>query len=210
VTTAIVPAKSFARAKSRLADVLDAPSRAALARTLFDHVLDVVVACVRVSGVLVVTDGDDVEGLARARGLRCVRDTGTPPLRVAVDLGLEVVQHLPSEGALVLMADLPWLTSADVAALVDGLVRADVVLGPDARHLGTNALGLGPGIRLPTAFGRPDSFQEHIERARAAGLRTYVHESPGIGFDVDTPSDLRSMNALSERRRARTGSAGRV
>jgi len=210
VTTAIVPAKSFVRAKSRLAEVLDAPSRAALARSLFDHVLDVVVACVRVSGVLVVTDGDDVEAAARARGVPCVRDTGTPPLRVAVDLGLEVVQQRPSEGALVLMSDLPWLTSADVAALVDGLVRADVVLGPDSHQLGTNALGLRPGIRLPTAFGRPDSFREHMDRARALALRTYVHESPGIGFDVDTPSDLRAMNTLSERRRARTGSAGRV
>jgi 2-phospho-L-lactate guanylyltransferase len=210
VTTAIVPAKSFARAKSRLADVLDAPSRAALARTLFDHVLDVVVDSVRVSRVLVVTDGDDVEAVARARGLPCVRDTGTPPLRVAVDLGLEVVRERGAEGVLVLMTDLPWLSSADVTALVDGLVRAEVVLGPDSRHLGTNALGLGPGVCLPTAFGRADSFQEHSERARSLGLRVYVRESPGIGFDVDTPSDLRAMNMLSERRRARTGSAGRV
>jgi 2-phospho-L-lactate guanylyltransferase len=210
VTTAIVPAKSFARAKSRLAEVLDAPARAALARTLFDHVLDVLVACDRVTRVLVVTDGDDVEAVARGRGLPCVRDTGTPPLRVAVDLGLDVARRDAADPVLVLMADLPWLAAADVAALVDGLDRADVVLGPDARHLGTNALVLGPGVRLPTAFGRADSFQEHVARARAHGLRAHLHESTGIGFDVDTPSDLRAMSVLSERRHARTGSAGRV
>jgi 2-phospho-L-lactate guanylyltransferase len=210
VTTVIVPVKSFARGKSRLADVLDAPSRATLARALLDHVLDVVGACDRVTRVLVVTDGDDVEAVAQARGLSCVRDTGTPPLRVAVDLGLEVAWRHAADPALVLMADLPWLTAADIAALVAGLDRADVVLGPDARHLGTNALVLGPGVRLPTAFGRADSFQEHMALAAALGHRAWVHESTGLGFDVDTPSDLRAMSALSERRRARTGSAGRV
>lgn len=210
MTTAIVPAKSFARAKSRLADVLDAPSRASLARTLFDHVADVVVACDCLTGVLVVTDGDDVEAVACARGLPCVRDTGMPPLRVAVDLGIDVARRDTADAVLVLMADLPWLTVADLAALVERLDCADVVLGPDARHLGTNALVLGPGVRLPTAFGRPDSFQEHMARVHARGLRVHVHESSGIGFDVDTPADLRAMSVLSERRRARSGSAGRV
>lgn len=210
MTTVVVPAKSFGRAKSRLEDALDAPARAALARSLLEHVLDAVAACDAVADVLVVTDGDDVALLAHERGLRCVRDPGEPPLRLAVDLGLDAAFAGPAGPALVLMADLPWLSPSDVSGLLAALDRADVVLGPDAQHLGTNALALGPGVRMPTAFGRADSFAEHVARATALGLRVRLHESPGVAFDVDTPADLRAMSALRDRRYARTGSAGRV
>jgi len=210
MTTVVVPAKSFRRAKSRLEDALDAPARAALARSLLEHVLDAVADCDGVTGVVIVTDGDDVEAVAHHRGLRCVRDAGEPPLRVAVDLGLGAARACPADAALVLMADLPWLSSGDVAALLAGLDHADVVIGPDAPHLGTNALALGSGVCMPTAFGRTDSFQEHVARATAVGLRVRVHDSPGVAFDVDTPADLRAMSALRDRRYARTGSAGRV
>jgi 2-phospho-L-lactate guanylyltransferase len=227
VTAVVVPAKSFARAKSRLAQALDPRARAALAQSLFEHVLDVSTACARVSGVLVVTDGDDVESIALSRGLACVRDAGEPPLSVAVDLGLRAVRDAivpaaprggagfgsgaPIEsGVLVLMADLPWLTTADVASLVAALDHADLVAGPDEPRLGTNALALGPGVELATAFGRADSFAQHLAIARAKRLRVAVHESPGVALDIDTPADLRAMDAFSERRRARTGSASRA
>lgn len=204
MTTVVVPAKSFARAKSRLAQALDLPSRAALARSLFEHVLDVTVACPRVTGVVVVTDGDDVEAIARARGLACVRDAGEPPLSVAVDLGLRAVRSgvgsgalPPSEGgAVVLMADLPCLTTAEVTALVTALDRADVVVGPDAPRLGTNALALGPRVALATAFGHADSFARHLALACAHGLRVAVHESPGVALDVDTPADLARSRSM--------------
>lgn len=205
MTTVIIPAKSFARAKSRLQPALDGPSRAALARRLFEHVLDVARA-VDGTDVLVVTDGDDVEATARPRGIRCVRDPGEPPLRLAVDLGLEVARSKGQGAALVLMADLPWVTEADVVALVSALDRADVVVGPDTRRLGTNALALRPGVSMPTAFGRDDSFREHLARAEALGLRAHVHESPSVAFDVDTPADLRAMTVLTGRRAARSGS----
>jgi 2-phospho-L-lactate guanylyltransferase len=210
VTTVIIPAKSFARAKSRLHPVLDAPGRASFARSLFEHALDAVAACPRVQRVLVVTDGDDVEALAAARGLDCVRDRGEPPLSLAVDLALAHARARGPCRALVLMADLPRLTAADVTALVAGLDHGSVVTGPDVLRRGTNALGLAAGVSLPTAFGRIDSFRDHLAIAAERDLRVYVHESAGVAFDVDTPADLRAMGALSERPLVRTGSADRA
>ena len=102
--------------------------------------------------VVVVTDGDDVAAVARARGLRCVRDGGEPPLRVAVDLGLSHARA--DDAALVLMSDLPWLTVADVDALLAGADRTAVVVGPDAHGLGTNALALA---RAACACPRPSA-----------------------------------------------------
>jgi 2-phospho-L-lactate/phosphoenolpyruvate guanylyltransferase len=193
--SAVVPAKAFARAKSRLVDVLDAPSRAALAREMLAHVLETLRATEEIGNIVVVTDGEDVEALALAYGARCVRDRGEPPLRLAVDVGLDELSQ--DADALVVMADLPWLTSTDVRSLVAGLGRADVVVAPDATRHGTNALALSSRGRMRTSFGSGESFAEHLARAKGAGLVTHVVESRGLAFDVDTPADLAELRAVS-------------
>jgi 2-phospho-L-lactate guanylyltransferase len=210
--SAVVPAKGFARAKSRLEGVLDAPSRAALAREMLAHVLDTLRAAEDVASILVVTDGRDVEELALAYGARCIRDRGEPPLRLAVDVGLGEVA--PDAGALVVMADLPWITVSDVRSLVAALVRADVVVAPDASRHGTNALALSSRGRMGTAFGSGESFAEHLARAANAGLTTQIVESRGLAFDIDTPEDLAELYAVngspSFARAAGSGSARRA
>ena len=54
---AVIPVKPFALGKSRLAGVLDAPSRTALNRKLFDHVFGTAVAGLGANRVAVVTSG---------------------------------------------------------------------------------------------------------------------------------------------------------
>lgn len=182
MTWAVVPQKTFDHAKSRLAPVLAPPARRALARALFEHVLDVL-ARSPVRGSLVVTDGEDVAALAAARGARALIAPG--PLGRAVDAALG---SLGRTRALVVMADLPLLAPADVSVACTLLAAHDVVLVPDHRGAGTGALGLRrPGV-LPSCFGHPDSFARHLGAAR--GLRVAVHHSPGLAFDLDEPEDL--------------------
>jgi 2-phospho-L-lactate guanylyltransferase len=210
VTTVVVPAKGFERAKTRLRPVLDDVARASLARSLFEHVLDVAAASVTVRRVVVVTDGDDVEAVTLARGFECLRDRGEPPLRLAVDLGLQCLDGHPADAAIVVMADLPWLCPADLDALAALVQRASVVVAPDSARYGTNALALARGVRLSTAFGRGDSFRAHLEKAEAEGLSVLVHETRGLGFDVDTPEDVRTMPSLSPSPVARSETVDRV
>jgi 2-phospho-L-lactate guanylyltransferase len=194
-TWALVPAKSFARAKSRLAERLDDAERAGLARAMFEHVLVTLRGCGTIGGVLVVTDGDDVAEVAEARGAAVVRDVGGPPLGAIVDAALLDLRGRGAEAALVIMSDLPELAATEVDDLVQKMHDADLVLAPDLRDEGTNALGIHPPDRVPTAFGTHDSFVRHRRLAEEAGLRVHVHRSPGLGFDVDEPADLARLGA---------------
>jgi 2-phospho-L-lactate guanylyltransferase len=188
-TWALVPAKSFARAKSRLAEGLDERERAILARAMLEHVLGALFASGAIGGVVVVTDGDDVAELSRARGAEVMRDGASPPLGAIVDAALAELRGRAA-GALVLMADLPLLAPDDVRDLVRKMAAHDVVAAPDLRGEGTNALGLTPSDRLRTSFGTHDSFHRHLRAAEAAGLVVGVHQSEGVAFDVDEPADL--------------------
>lgn len=185
---AIVPAKSFARGKSRLTPVLANDERIGFARELFEHVLGVARAST-LDGVLVATDGDDVAELAERMGTHVFRDVHGERLAALVDRALTEVAARGARSAIVLMADLPFLEASDIDALLATLTSHDVVVVHD--HLGrhTNALGLSPPTAIRTCFGRPESFAEHCEAARAAGLRTVVLENDRIAFDVDGPAD---------------------
>lgn len=186
---AVVPVKPFARAKSRLSGVLDPARKAEFARSMFEHVMGVLAACEQLGGVLVVTSGDDAAALARARGAATMHDA-EGSLGAIVDAALAELAARGAGGALVLMSDLPRLEGREIADLVRSMRDADVVIAPDFRGEGTNALGLSPPDRLHTSFGTRGSFERHLTRAKAAGLRVSVYRSEGVGFDVDAPEEL--------------------
>lgn len=189
---AIVPAKSFAGAKSRLAPALDAEARSELARSMLTHVLDALQRSGVVSGVLVATDGRDVERACAERPIVLVRDRGEDggQLGRVIDHALASVAARGGRAALVLMGDLPHLAPDDVRALVAALASADIALAPDRSDAGTNAIALRLPAPMPTELGRPDSFERHLTAAERLGLTTAVVRTPGLAHDVDSPADL--------------------
>lgn len=187
-TWAVVPAKSLVRGKSRLSPALDHAARARFARTLLEHVLDVLGACA-LEGILVATDGEDVADLASSRGAAVLLDEGGGSLADVVDRALADVARRGATAAIVLMADLPRIEPQDVDAIVAALERHDVVLVRD--HLGqhTNALAMAPPTAMSTRFGRADSFEAHVAAALEGGLRVGSLDNERVAFDVDVPDD---------------------
>jgi len=186
---AVVAAKDFARAKSRLAPVLDAGQRAELARSMLLHVLGVIARCPAISGVLVATDSQTVEHLVEQRGARVVRDLGTPTLGQVVDSALTELQRLGAGAALVLMADLPALEPSDLDAMLTLSLGFDLVVAPDRDGARTNAL-FSSLPAAPTRFGESDSLARHCADARTRERSVALHHTPGLSLDIDGPDDL--------------------
>jgi 2-phospho-L-lactate guanylyltransferase len=94
------------------------------------------------------------------------------------------------EAVLVLPADLPLIQAGDVRALIEAVQDPPiVVIAPDRRRRGTNALLVAPPGTIKYEFG-PDSFERHIRSAETAGARVEIIELPTLGLDLDAPEDL--------------------
>jgi 2-phospho-L-lactate guanylyltransferase len=177
----LVPVKAFGRAKVRLAEVLDAPERAALAREMAERVL-------RATGelpVAVVCDDDEVAAWAEAHGARVLWRPGLG-LNGAVN---DAVATVTAEGVprvLVTHADLPLATGYHelVDAPGDG-----VVLVPDRHDDGTNVASVPTGAGFEFAYGAA-SFARHCAEAERCGLPLTVVRPPRLTWDVDVPADL--------------------
>lgn len=175
--TAVVPMKSMDLAKGRLAGVLDAGGRHALARQMLDHVL----ATLREAGI---------DRVRVASG-----DGGTGDLNRDVTAAAQLVQQEGATHLLLVMADLPYLGVDDITALIEAGRDSAAVIA-EAKDGGTNALLLWPPTVLPFAFAtNAPSAARHAECARAAGIEPVILRRQGLARDIDTPSDLSALVA---------------
>ena len=182
-TWALVPIKSRALCKTRLVSVLSPGRRIALVRTLLDHVLATLRATTTVDHIALVSAERD-----------CVADDVPLLLDQGSDLNSSLesaVARAIAAGAttlLIVPADLPLLTVADVEQLLAGARRAGIALAPDRHGRGTNAVCMRLPARLELEFGE-DSFRRHCRQAAERGTEAACVRSESLGFDVDTVTD---------------------
>lgn len=191
---AIVPLNSRTQAKTRLTDVLDSAERAALSRWLAQRVLDAL-RNAHIAPIGVVSPDDEVLRWAWQHGAQPVRQEGSG-LNEALDIGRAWAMRGHADALMVVLGDLPLLTSDDVLALVSQAADApetpSVTMAPDRAGQGTNILLLRPPDALTFAFG-VDSLARHTALARAVNIEPNIMRLPGAAFDVDTPNDLREL-----------------
>ena len=191
---AIIPMKALDEAKSRLAPRLSQGQRRALALNMLEHVIRQA-SRASLASVWVAGGGPVVRCLAEGSGAQWhedetagLNDCLTEAFALASRQGLAPL-YLPGDLALVDWPEIQTLTS--FLRLGTGLVVC-----PDERNEGTNALLLPPGSGFQPLLGR-GSFRRHLESAQGLGLEAAIYNSPGLAFDLDTPGDLEEMERRS-------------
>jgi 2-phospho-L-lactate guanylyltransferase len=193
-TVAILPVKSFGRAKQRLDAAVGQPDRGELAAAMVSDVLAALAAVAGLEDVIVVTAEPRAAAAAQAAGAHVVDDPVEAGQSAAAARGVAAALARGAERVLLVPGDCPTLDATEIAALLDGFDGASVVIVPDRHGSGTNALRLTPPDAIAPSFG-PGSFARHAARATAAGARVRVAPAPSLELDVDTPGDLAALRA---------------
>jgi 2-phospho-L-lactate guanylyltransferase len=202
-TAAILPIKSFASAKQRLAPALGSGSRQALAQAMFSDVLSSLRKVERLELITVVTGDPAAEAAAHGDRISVVHDPLDAGQSAAASVGIRHAMAGGFERVLLIPGDTPMLDPLEIDALLargeeDGM---QVVIVPDRHGTGTNALLITPPDAFEPSFG-PESLQRHLSAAQEAGLGHSVEEVSSLLYDVDTPDDLAVLATLLEDRRA--------
>jgi 2-phospho-L-lactate/phosphoenolpyruvate guanylyltransferase len=185
--TVLVPLRSPGRGKTRLAPRLSPAARASLAGAMLADVA-AALAAAAIDEVVVVAGGPAAAAAAAALGLDALVD---PPDTASLDGALRAaVGRLgPRPELLVVAADLPRLTAADLTAI--RAADAAVVVAPTVDG-GTGVLVRRPADVVPTRYG-PGSAAHHLTLARRAGVPAATVVRVGAAYDVDTVADLTAL-----------------
>jgi 2-phospho-L-lactate guanylyltransferase len=192
---AIVPVKPLRRGKSRLAKVISAEERADLNQYLLEHTIQVLSTIDEIENVLVISRDTEALALARNLGARTVQENGSPGLNTALTRAVEIAKSYGTSGILVIPADLPRLDAEDIRKIL--VHRNDppvVVIAPDRKKVGTNALFVCPPDLIEFKYGI-GSFKKHSQAAVEAGARLEICDLASLELDLDEPEDLALIEA---------------
>jgi len=157
-----------------------------------------------IAGVSVVTTSPEVSAFAEREDAAVIweeRDAGT------AEACRSAVAHLSMrvDSLLMISGDIPLISTEAVAGLLSShhpvafgdtppraggeTIFSGVVIAPDRRRSGTNALLCTPPAIIPPCFGA-DSFQRHLAAARSQGVDVRIVESHALALDIDELEDL--------------------
>jgi 2-phospho-L-lactate guanylyltransferase len=192
-TLVILPIKSLAAAKQRLAAELDPPTRRALVEAMFSDVLVALRRARRPDGILVITRDHNAQRIAGGYGALVAEDDDRGH-NAAAATGIARARDLGFDRVLLVPGDCPLLDAAEVDALIERSAPApSAVIIPDRHGTGTNALLLTPPDALAPSFG-VGSHERHRREATAAGVSVETAEVSSLSLDVDTPEDLAAIH----------------
>ncbi len=200
----LVPLKNLDRAKERLAGVLDPHERRELVGAMARDVLDALLGVPLAAGqIVLVSDDAEVAALAHEFGTGILRPRPLmqDPLNAALTEATDHVLRCGARHVLVLHADLPCATSAELRALIARHQArladdrgAHATLVSDRAGSGTNCLLSSPPAAFPYRFGA-GSRRLHHEAGAAAGVALAEFDADGLRRDIDEPTELAELVA---------------
>ncbi len=186
--SALIPVKSLATAKSRLAPSLSQHQRETLVLDMLYHVLCVLKDSELFEHISVVSSDGRVLEQAHIWGARALSEEqhGHNPALHAAALR-EYAEGVTA--LLTISADLPMLSIQDIRCLFEQSKQHEIVLAPSRDGTGTNAILVRPPLVVPYVFG-PNSLHNYIQAARQKHLSYTTYHSTGLASDIDTIDDL--------------------
>ncbi|UCG25750.1 MAG: 2-phospho-L-lactate guanylyltransferase [Chloroflexota bacterium] len=204
---AIIPVKPSRDSKSRLARILTAGERSELTRYILSRTLEVLGDVPTVKRSLVVSRDSGILKLARQHGALTYDESANQDLNVALTRATHIAAAQKASCALILPADLPFITADDVIAVIEAASpescgggngflsrKRGLAICSDDEQNGTNALLVCPPTGFNFQYG-PGSFQRHLDEATRLGLAHCIVDVPGIQFDLDTEEDYQAYLA---------------
>src|SRR5271169_3816190 len=186
----VIPVKDSSAAKQRLAPVLPAYLRQALALAMLEDVLAAAAEVSGLAGRLLVTTDPAAERLAGRYGCECMAEGADDGHTGAI---AAAAVRLAREGhgtMLTLPGDIPLVRAAEIGRLIAAHhPPPSFTIVPSRDERGSNAILLSPPDAVPLRFGE-DSFFPHLAAAEARGIVPNVVRLPGIALDIDNPADL--------------------
>jgi 2-phospho-L-lactate guanylyltransferase len=192
----LVPVKNLETAKQRLSPLLSPAERFTLAEAMLQDVLAALDVCRHREHVALVSGDARVHSLAKQHAFGIIDDPDDPGETGAIKMATRAAIERGSKFTLVLPADIPLITAAEVEQIFGAAPPHGTVLVPSASGRGTNAVLQRPPNLFPLRFGN-DSFLPHLAAARATGKPVEVLRLAGIGVDIDEPADLADLLAAS-------------
>lgn len=185
---AIVPVKTFSRAKTRLN--LSSDKKEKVCRIMLESVLGTLVRSELIEKTVIVSKDENALGIGKKFGAHEIYDSEELGVNNAVKLADDFLLKDGFEATIVFPQDIPLIQTEDIEALLDFRIRDQCVLVvPSRKFDGTNALFRTPVNVMETHYDE-DSYKIHLSTAEKRNAASALVLIRRLMLDIDDQSDL--------------------
>jgi len=190
-TAAIVPVKTFSKAKKRLG--LSPEKTENICKLMLEEVLGTISKSNLIEKVVLVTKDEDAFTIGKRFGCIEINDEKEIGVNNAVALADEYVND-DFDATIVFPQDIPLMQPDDIQTLFNfkNSQRCALVV-PSRKFDGTNALFRTPVNLMKTHYDE-DSYKIHLSTAEESSASSALVLIRRIMLDVDDPSDLQFIS----------------
>jgi len=185
----LLPFKSLATAKQRLAEALDQRQRSQLAEAMLCDVMTAAAGVAARIDVALVTGDARAQQMAEEFGFLVIEDARNESETAAIEVATAWCEQHGYDTTIIVPADVPLITSEELQRVLDAAPDAGAVFVPAYDRRGSNCILRRPASLIPLRFGN-DSFLPHCAAMKRTGKELIILELPGIGLDIDNPHEL--------------------
>lgn len=188
-TGAIVPVKTFSKAKKRLN--LSPEKTEVLCRLMLNEVLDTISHSPVIEKIALVTKDESVFEIGKKFGCIEILDEKELGVNNAVSLADKFFLEEEFDATIVFPQDVPLMQAADVQTLFNfQLSKQCALIVPSRKFDGTNALLRAPANLMETHYDE-DSYRIHLTTAEKHSASSALVLIRRIMLDVDDLDDLK-------------------
>jgi 2-phospho-L-lactate guanylyltransferase len=163
---------------------------------LLERTLGILKSSPDIDDILVISQDVRVRSMAESENVLFLQEEETG-LNRALEQATEwsIAQHFSA--ILIIPMDIPFLAKEDIDSItrMGKEKREIIIIAPDGEMRGTNTLFIKPPGVLRYQFGQ-ESFRCHQQQAQGRHIENRIYRSSRISFDVDFPSQYRTMVKL--------------
>ena len=191
---AIIPVKTFAKAKTRLQ--LPQKAKDDLCKLMFEEVLKTVIDS-DIDTVIVVSKDKDAIEIGKSYDVIQIIDNNETGVNNAVSLADKYLANNGFDASIVFPQDIPFMQREDIDNLLKFSSSNSVLVVPSRRFDGTNALLRSPVNIMETHYDE-DSYRIHLHTGRKYTRNASLVLIRQIMMDIDNNDDLEFVLGQNE------------
>ena len=195
-TCAIIPVKSFSKAKTRLN--IPQIKREAICKEMLEEVLQTLSKCKSIDNIAIVSKDNAAIKLSESFGATQIFDDDLG-VNQAVDLADQHLADLEYNCSVIFPQDIPMMESSDIDSLLGFLKsRNSVMLVPSRQFNGTNALVRYYVNSMKTQYDK-GSYSYQLDAAKHVTQNVSIALIRRMMLDIDDEHDLAFMLKQNEK-----------
>ncbi len=194
---AIIPVKTFSKAKTRLNLSLD--QKLELCEIMLEEVVGTISKYKKIDKIIVVSKDEGAIKLIKKFGAVDIFDNEESGVNHAVSLADDYLEQNEYDASIVFPQDIPFLKEEDIENLLKyQKFPKSVLIVPSRRFDGTNALVRTPLNLMETHYDE-DSYKIHLEVGKSLTSNISLVLLRRIMMDVDNSEDLEFLLKQNEK-----------